>query len=37
MHSYIMFAATNALLPTTGTYLIKQLVLNVEVINFLSI
>jgi hypothetical protein len=33
MHSYIILADTNAMLLTTGTYLIKPLVINVDVIN----
>jgi hypothetical protein len=33
MQSYIIFADTNTLLLTTGTYLIKPLVINHDVIN----
>jgi hypothetical protein len=34
MQSYITFADTNTLLLTTGTYLIKPLVTDLDVINF---
>jgi hypothetical protein len=33
MHLHIIFAGANKLLLTTGTYLIKPLVLNLDVIN----
>jgi hypothetical protein len=34
MHSYSIFADTNTLLLTTGTDLIKPLILHLNVINF---
>jgi hypothetical protein len=34
MQPYIIFADTNTLLLTTGTYLIKPLAINLDVINF---
>jgi hypothetical protein len=34
MHSYIIFADTNTLLLTARTYIIKPLVLNLDVVNF---